>query len=256
MSSGRGNARVGCSGFSYTDWRGVVYPADMPQSGWLRYYATMFDTVELNNTFYRLPTVHAVKQWAATVPENFLFAFKLGAFGTHRKKLRDPTTWLPKHFDRAAHLGDKLGPTLVQLPPHWRRNAARLDEFLALAPAATRWAVELRDASWLHDEIFEVLLRHDVALCIHDLLEDHPFILTADWTYVRFHGPNAISNPYRGVYGAHGLRPWARRLSGQLDAGHDVYCYFNNDYDGHAVTDALWLRTALGPEATERRRVG
>ncbi|HVE18632.1 MAG TPA: DUF72 domain-containing protein, partial [Ilumatobacteraceae bacterium] len=146
----------------------------MPQRCWLQHYATMFDTVELNNTFYRLPTAHAVEQWAASVPDNFVFAFKLGSFGTHRKKLRDPSSWLPKHLDRAERLGAKLGPTLVQLPPRWRRTAARLDEFLALVPATTRWAVELRDSSWLHDEIFEVLRRHKVALCIHDLLADHP----------------------------------------------------------------------------------
>jgi uncharacterized protein YecE (DUF72 family) len=216
----------------------------------------MFDTVELNNTFYRLPTVHAVEQWAASVPDNFMFAFKLGSFGTHRKKLRDPSSWLPKHLDRAERLGAKLGPTLVQLPPKWRRNAARLDEFLALVPATTRWAVELRDSSWLHDEIFEVLRRHKVALCVHDLLADHPFVMTTDWTYVRFHGPNAMSNPYRGAYGANRLRPWAERLVHQIDAGHDVYCYFNNDYDGHAVTDARWLHAALAPDVAATGSVG
>ncbi|MEY2521891.1 MAG: hypothetical protein QOJ66_456 [Ilumatobacteraceae bacterium] len=256
MSGRRGSARVGCSGFSYRDWRGIVYPADMPQSRWLQHYATMFDTVELNNTFYRVPTAHAVEHWAASVPNDFMFAFKLGSFGTHRKKLRDPLSWLPKHIDRAERLGAKLGPTLVQLPPRWRRNAARLDEFLGLVPPTTRWAVEVRDSSWLHDEIFEVLRRHKVALCVHDLLADHPFVMTTDWTYIRFHGPNAISHPYRGAYGAHRLRPWADRLEHELDAGHDVYCYFNNDYDGHAVTDARWLHAALAPAATETRSVG
>lgn len=245
-----GSAWVGCSGFSYNDWRGIVYPTDLPQRCWLHHYATMFDTVELNNTFYRLPSVHAVEEWAAAVPSDFLFAFKLGAFGTHRKKLRDATTWLPKHFDRANRLGKNLGPTLVQLPPRWRRNTVRLDEFLALVPTETRWAVELRDASWLHDEVFDVLRKHNVALCLHDLLADHPLVLTTDWTYVRFHGPHAISQPYRGAYGAERLRPWAERLGHELEAGHDVYCYFNNDYDGHAVTDATYLRSAL---ATERK---
>ena len=154
----------------------------------------------------------AVEQWAAAAPENFLFAFKLGSFGSHRKKLRDAASWMPKHLDRAERLGDHLGPTLVQLPPRWRRNAARLDEFLATVPATMRWAVEVRDPSWLHDDTYEVLRRHNVALCIHDLLADHPFVLTADWTYVRFHGPNAIEQPYRGAYGARRLKPWAARL--------------------------------------------
>jgi uncharacterized protein YecE (DUF72 family) len=206
----------------------------------------MFDTVELNNTFYRLPTVRAVEQWAASAPDDFLFAFKLGAFGTHRKKLRDAASWLPNHLDRAERLGRALGPNLVQLPPRWRRNAARLDEFLSIAPASIRWAVELRDPSWLHDETFEVLRRHNAALCIHDLLTDHPFLLTTDWTYVRFHGPNATVRPYHDAYGPSRLRPWAERLDEVLAAGRDVYCYFNNDYFGHAVRDAQYLRTQIG----------
>ena len=121
----RGRVRVGCSGWSYNDWRGIVYPDNLPPSQWLAHYATLFNTVELNNTFYRLPTALAVEQWAAAAPENFLFAFKLGAFGSHRKKLRDAASWMPKQLDRAEGLGDHLGPTLVQLPPRWRRNTAR-----------------------------------------------------------------------------------------------------------------------------------
>jgi uncharacterized protein YecE (DUF72 family) len=169
----------------------------------------------------------------------------VGAFGTHRKKLRDPESWLANHLDRAERLGDSLGPNLVQLPPRWRRNTARLEEFLAAAPTTMRWAVELRDPSWLHDDTYDVLRRHGAALCIHDLIEDHPFLLTTDWTYVRFHGPQAIDQPYHGAYGTRRLQPWATRLAAELEAGHDVYCYFNNDYHGHAVDDAIWLRSAI-----------
>jgi uncharacterized protein YecE (DUF72 family) len=229
----------------YRDWRGIVYPQDLRQKDWFRCYATMFDTVELNTTFYRLPTAVAVERWAADAPDDFVFAFKLGKFATHRKKLREPEWWMPNHLDRAERLGAKLGPTLIQLPPRWRRNATRLDEFLSMAPTSMRWAVEVRDPSWLHDETYEVLRRHHTALCVHDLLEDHPFMLTTDWTYVRFHGPRAVAEPYRGAYGKRRLTPWAERLGDVLDAGNDVYCYFNNDYDGHAVTDAKWLRGAL-----------
>jgi uncharacterized protein YecE (DUF72 family) len=205
----------------------------------------MFDTVELNTTFYRLPAARTVEQWAAAAPAGFLFAFKLGAFATHRKKLRDPTSWLPNHLDRAARLGESLGPNLVQLPPHWRRNAGRLDEFLALVPSSWRWAVEVRDRSWLHDETFEVLRRHRVALCVHDLLDDHPFELTTNWTYIRFHGPRATTRPYHDAYGRGRLRGWADRLEPVLAAGNDVYCYFNNDFAGHAVADARCLRSLL-----------
>ena len=240
--------RVGCSGWSYRDWRGVVYPPDLPQRRWLEYYQQLFDTVELNSTFYRLPTTEAVEGWAAAARPGFLYAFKLGAFGSHRKKLRDPASWLPNHLDRARRLGDHLGPTLVQLPPRWKRNVERLDEFLTLMPEEMRCAVELRDPSWLHDDVFDVLRRHSVALCIHDLLSSHPFELTTDWTYVRFHGPDALNRPYHGAYGAARLRKWAERLEPLAADGSDVYAYFNNDWYGHAVDDARVLRDLLASD--------
>ena len=244
-----GRARVGCSGWSYRDWRGVVYPEDLPHRRWFDHYQQLFDTVELNTTFYRLPTEAAVEAWAASAVPGFCFALKLGAFGSHRMKLRDARSWLPNHLDRAQRLGDHLGPTLVQLPPRWKRNVERLDEFLTAAPPALRWAVELREPSWVHDDVFEVLRRHGAALCIHDLLEDHPVVLTADWTYVRFHGPDALHNPYHGAYGARRLGRWADRLGSVLDDGGDVYAYFNNDFHGHAVHDAMLLRELLGSGA-------
>src|SRR5690606_31374514 len=150
-------------------------------------------------------------RWAAQAPPGVVYALKLGQFGSHRKKLRDAATWLPRHFERIDELGESEGPTLVQLPPRWRRNAAPLDEVLTALPRPRRWAVELRDPSWVHDETFDVLERHGIALCIHDLLADHPWELTTNWTYVRFHGPNAIEAPYRGRYGP-------RRLSRAADA--------------------------------------
>ena len=240
-----GALRVGCSGWSYKDWRGVVYPSKLPQRLWFDHYQQLFDTVELNSTFYRLPRPTTVENWAAAARPGFLFAVKLGAFGSHRMKLADAARWLPNHLDRVERLGDHLGPNLVQLPPRWKRNTERLDEFLTAAPKAMRWAVELRDASWIHDDVFEVLRRHDAALCIHDLLADHPFELTTDWTYIRFHGPEALSRPYHGAYGPGLLDAWATRLGGVLDTGQDVYAYFNNDWYGHAVTDATYLRQSL-----------
>jgi uncharacterized protein YecE (DUF72 family) len=241
----QGRARVGCSGWVYKDWRGIVYPADLPQRRWFEHYATLFDTVEINNTFYRLPPVTTVDSWAAQAPGDFVYAIKLGAFGSHRMKLRDANSWLPNHLDRAEHLGPSLGPTLVQLPPRWRRNVERLDEFLSVAPAKLRWAVELREPSWLHDDVFEVLHKHGAALCIHDLLPKHPWVLTADWTYARFHGPHADEAKYVGRYGGRRLHKPAAQLRTWLDEGIDAYAYFNNDYQGHAVTDAQWLRRSL-----------
>lgn len=240
-----GELRVGCSGFVYRDWRGLVYPERLPQRRWFEHYATLFDTVELNTTFYRLPRREAVEGWAAQAPPGFVYAAKLGQFCTHRMKLRDPEGWLPNHLDRVERLGAHLGPNLVQLPPRWKRDTARLDHFLALAPRHIRWAVELRDPSWLHDDTYEVLARHGAALCIHDLLEGHPWERTTDWTYVRFHGPDAVARPYQGRYTGRRLRPVAERLGEWLDDGFDVWAYFNNDWDANAVHDALWLRDRL-----------
>ncbi len=245
--TGRGRARVGCSGWSYKNWRGVVYPADAPARTWFSLYAERFDTVELNTTFYRLPAASTVESWAAQAPAGFTYAVKLGQFGSHRMKLRDAARWLPNHLDRVDRLGGSLGPNLVQLPPRWRRDVARLDEFLGVAPKALRWAVELRDPSWLHDDVFATLARHGAALCIHDLLADHPWELTTDWAYVRFHGPRALEAKYQGRYGGRRLWRTADRLAGWLGEGHDVYAYFNNDWDGHAAHDAAWLAGRLAP---------
>ncbi|MBV9285075.1 MAG: DUF72 domain-containing protein [Acidimicrobiia bacterium] len=244
----RGRARVGCSGWMYKDWRGLVYPEKLPQRAWFEYYATLFDTVEINNTFYRLPPPSTVEKWAEQAPPNFEYAVKLGAFGSHRMKLRDAASWLPNHLDRVERLGKSEGPTLVQLPPKWKKDAVRLDEFLSVAPATRRWAVELREPSWVDEEIFAVLRAHGAALCIHDLLPDHPWVLTTDWTYVRFHGPQALKRAYWGRYGQKRLAPVADRLDEWLGAGHDVYAYFNNDYEGYAVKDASWLAERLGDD--------
>ncbi len=239
------DVRIGCSGWDYRDWRGCVYPEDLPVSAWFGAYAELFDTVEINNTFYRLPTPETMERWARQAPKGFVYAVKLGQFGSHRMKLRDAGRWLPNHLARVALLGETLGPTLVQLPPRWHRNTERLDEFLSQTPTATRWAVEVRDPSWLHEETFTVLRNHGAALCLHDLLPDHPWVLTADWTYVRFHGPHPFDNAYHGAYTGRRLWRIANRLREWVDDGVDVFAYFNNDFEGHTVKDALWLRRRL-----------
>jgi uncharacterized protein YecE (DUF72 family) len=238
-------ARIGCSGWQYGDWRGRVYPATAKPGEFFALYAELFDTVELNSTFYRLPSPAVFDQWAKAAPPGFVYALKLGAFGSHRMKLRDAVAWLPNHVERARRLGRALGPTLVQLPPKWKRNAERLDEFLAATPRDMRWAVELREPSWLHDDVFAVLEHHRAALCLHDLLESHPWIRTTDWVYARFHGPRALSEPYHGRYGARRLAKYAQRFATFLQDGCDVYAYFNNDVEANAVTDARTLQTRL-----------
>lgn len=237
-----GSVRIGCSGWDYDAWRGPVYPARVPRRRWFELYASWFDTVELNATFYRLPTMDTVERWAAQAPTGFVYSVKLGAFGSHRKKLRDAGSWLPTHLERMHPLGAAHGPTLVQLPPHWRRDVDRLDEFLSVAPASVRWAVEVRDPSWLHDDVYAVLERHRAALCIHDLIASHPRVVTSDWTYVRFHGPDARTVAYVGRYGGSRLWRAADRIAAWADDGIGVYAYFNNDVGGAAVADATWLR--------------
>jgi uncharacterized protein YecE (DUF72 family) len=232
----------------YKDWRGVVYPQKLPQRQWFEHYASRFDTVEINNSFYRLPSPEMADHWGAQAPSDFVYAAKLGQFGSHRMKLKDAASWLPNHLDRVRRLGPAMGPTLVQLPPRWKRNVERLDEFLTTAKALApdvRWSVELRDETWVHDDVFETLRRHDAALCIHDLLPDHPWILTTDWTYVRFHGSETLQRKYHGLYGTEGLQAAADRLRAWLHEGCDVYGYFNNDWEGFAPRDADTLRALL-----------
>ncbi|HEX2701578.1 MAG TPA: DUF72 domain-containing protein [Acidimicrobiales bacterium] len=245
MTAGSGRARVGCSGWSYKDWRGVVYPPKAPARHWFGLYAERFDTVEINNTFYRLPPPETFDGWRAQAPPGFVYAVKLGGFGSHRMKLRDAGSWLPNHVERVERLGATLGPNLVQLPPRWRRDVGRLDEFLSFAPPSMRWAVEVREPSWLHDEVFDVLARHGAALCIHDLIPEHPWVRTTDWAYVRFHGAEAWTQPYARRYTGRRLWRAADRLSAWLDEGSDVYAYFNNDHHGYAVEDASWLAARL-----------
>jgi uncharacterized protein YecE (DUF72 family) len=206
----------------------------------------------VNNTFYRLPEPGTFDAWRAQAPAGFLYALKLNRYGTHRRRLREPRAWLGNFVERAVRLGPALGPTLVQLPPRWRRDIDRLGAFLEVAtsgdlgPAQLRWAVEFRDPSWLHDDTFRLLRQYKVALCVHDLLPDHPWLITSDWAYCRFHGPEAMRRKYSGEYGATRLAKPGHTLSKWREDGYDVYAYFNNDEEGAAVRDAEWLRDRLG----------
>lgn len=233
----RGELRVGCSGFHYPHWRGDLYPAGLPASRWFEHYARRFDAVELNNTFYRLPTARAVAGWRAQAPPGFLFAVKMSRFATHLKRLLDPRPVLRVFLRRMERLGPSLGPVLVQLPPGWRPELERLDAWLSVAPRRLRWAVEVRDRRWLGPDLYALLERHGAALVIHDRLPRHPRRLTCGWTYLRFHGSG-----YQGSYSSQALSAWARRIAAWLEQGIDVHAYFNNDLGGHAPRNALALR--------------
>ncbi len=239
----RGQVRIGTSGYHYDDWRGRFYPEALPKRRWLEHYARTFDTVEIDNTFYRLPKPEVFAGWRRQAPAGFLYALKMSRFATHMKHLRDPEATIGRFMEGAERLGDTLGPILVQLPPRWHADPPRLDAFLEAAPAGNRFAVEVRDASWLCDAVYEVLWRRGAALVMHDLLPAHPRVITADWTYLRFHG--AAGGKYEGTYEDAPLANEARWIAGQIGAGRDVYAYFNNDVGGHAVVDAERLRAMV-----------
>ncbi|MGE5648136.1 MAG: DUF72 domain-containing protein [Acidobacteriota bacterium] len=236
--------RVGTSGWHYNHWRGPFYPEKLPAAKMLEFYARHFDTVEINNSFYRLPTEKALEEWKATVPAGFLFAMKASRYITHMKKLKDAGDSFRKFFDAAAVLGKKLGPILFQLPPHWGPDPSRLDEFLSGLPRRLRYAFELRDPSWFNPEIEAILRKHRAAFCVYDFdRRQSPATVTADFVYVRLHGPEG---KYAGSYGTPALKEWARRIAAWSTGGKDVYCYFDNDQAGHAATDALRLRSLTG----------
>jgi uncharacterized protein YecE (DUF72 family) len=236
MIPSRGTLRVGTSGFHYNHWRGIFYPRDLAQSAWFGHYAQRFDTVEINNTFYHLPSASAFDSWKRQAPADFIYALKFNRYGSHWMRLKNPRATIGNFLKAARRLGEFLGPILVQLPPHWSVNAARLDGFLAVAPRALRWAVEFRNPSWLCDEVYNVLERHKAALCVHDIIKDHPRILTADWTYLRYHGER-----YSGSYSHQKLAAEAGWIRRQLATGKDVFAYFNNDAQGFAVSNAADL---------------
>jgi len=237
----RGRLWIGTSGYQYLHWRGLFYPRDMPSSHWFAYYARHFDCVEINNTFYRLPRAPVFDRWRKAAPRGFRYALKYSRYGSHLKRLKDPHRHVPKFMSRARRLERLLGPVLVQLPPRFNADAQRLDRFLAAVPQGRpQWVVEFRDPSWLNEAVYRVLERHGAALCIHDLLPDHPQRLTAGCSYLRFHGRH-----YGGQYSHQFLSAQARRIRHWLAAGIDVYAFFNNDRGGHAVRNALDLKRYL-----------
>jgi uncharacterized protein YecE (DUF72 family) len=239
-----GGVRVGCSGWQYRDWRGVLYPAGVPQSRWLERYAEEFDTVEVNSTFYRLASRDAVERWVQQTPEDFLFALKASRYLIHMKKLRDIEQGIGRFYERIEPLTGtpKMGPVLWQLPEWFKRDDATLAAALDALPAG-RHCFEFRDPTWFCDEVYDLLRRHDVALAIGDRPDRpwQPFVLTTDWTFVRFHYGH---RGRRGNYSESELRDWADRLA---DAAREasVLAYFNNDWEGFAVRNARSLRAML-----------
>lgn len=234
--------RIGTSGWHYAHWRGPFYPDDLPSARWLEYYARRFRTVEINNTFYRLPSASTLDAWRRTAPRGFCFAVKASRLITHLKKLKDPEKTVTGFLERIERLGDELGPVLFQLPPRWDCDVERLAAFLAALPSRHRYAFELRDPRWHTPTVYRLLERAGAAFCAYDLAGFHsPVVVTTDFAYVRLHGPGGA---YHGSYSRAALRTWARRI-GAWSSLAAVFVYFDNDEAGYAVRNAATLRDLL-----------
>jgi uncharacterized protein YecE (DUF72 family) len=231
---------VGTSGWQYRDWRSTFYPEGLPQREWLRFYATRFSTVEVNNSFYRLPEGDTFERWCRETPPGFVVTVKASRFITHLKRLRDPEEPVELFWERATRLGPRLGPVLFQLPPRFPSDPGRLSRFLGVLPARLHAAFEFRDPSWHEPAVFGLLERAGAAL----VWADRPgarieLPITGGWTYVRFHQGRAHAAGYTGAK----LRRWADRLAA-LDVD-EAWIYFNNDRGAAAPRDAVTLRTLL-----------
>ena len=234
---------IGCSGWIYKDWRGRFYPQDMPSKKWFAFYAETFDTVEINNSFYRLPPPAIFEKWRDQAPDSFCYAVKASRYLTHNLKLKDAQDSLDRILGNARHLKPRLGPILYQLPPRWRFNRDRLDQFLQLLPKDLVHVIEFRDESWQTEEALALLDAYGVGFCTHDM----PGMKVRRWAsgkaaYVRFHGG---VGKYHGRYPDEILQGWADWMIAQAAAGRPVWAYFNNDYEAHAVHDALTLRSMV-----------
>ena len=236
--------RIGCSGWNYADWRERVYPKGVPQRRWLEHYATLFDTVEVNNTFYRLPARSAVAGWIQSTPPDFLFAVKASRYLTHMKRLTDLGQGVRRFYERIEPLARsaKMGPVLWQLPENFHRNDERLAGALTQLPPG-RHCFEFRHPSWFVPEVYGLLQEHGAALAIGD----HPerlfqaYELTAGWTFIRFHYGSRGRN---GNYSETELETWRERIDAWRRRA-EVFAYFNNDWNGYAVRNALLLRKMI-----------
>jgi uncharacterized protein YecE (DUF72 family) len=234
---------VGCSGWQYADWRGRFYPVGLGQSHWLEHYSNHFETVEVNSAFYRLPESGTFERWAAGTPSDFVFSVKASRYLTHVRRLKEPKAAVRRLMERAGHLGPKLGPVLLQLPPNLQIDVDSLRAALRAFPPGSRVAFEPRHQSWHCEEVFELLSDYDASFCLSDKAgKRSPLCRTAEWGYVRLHEGRSSPPP---CYGRAALSGWATRLADTWGADDDVFVFFNNDHGGCAVRDAHRFSLAL-----------
>ncbi len=238
-----GTIYIGTSGWHYRHWLGPFYPEKLPASRMLEFYSRHFDTVELNNTFYRLPPESGLHTWRSTTPDRFCFSAKGSRFLTHMKKLKDPGVALERFFERVNLLRPKLGPLVFQLPPFWQIDAERLESFLRALPPRHRYAFELRNPTWHTDAIYKLLRKHNAAFCVFEIAGfTSACHVTADFAYVRLHGP---AGAYQGSYSHYQLQRWADRIHQWRQQLRAIYIYFDNDQAAYAVQNALSLKRLL-----------
>jgi uncharacterized protein YecE (DUF72 family) len=234
---------VGCSGWIYPHWRGRFYPEKLAVKRWFAFYAEHFDTVEINNSFYRLPKPETFDAWAAQAPPGFRYAVKANRFLTQAKKLKDCEEPMARMMPAFRHLGQTLGPVLYQLPPRFKVNLERLERFLELVPKDVINVFEFRDNSWHDDAVFALLERYGASFCAHDMPgSESPDQAVGPVAYVRFHGGEG---KYWGRYSDEALLRWTDWMIAEARRGREVWAYFNNDIDGHAIHDALTLKAML-----------
>jgi uncharacterized protein YecE (DUF72 family) len=235
---------IGTSGWNYKHWRGAFYPDDIKADNWLEYYADRLNEVEINNSFYQLPTKKTFSQWRKIVPDGFSFSVKASRYITHMKKLKDPRDSVERLFEKIIYLEDKLGPILFQLPPRWKSNPDRLNKFLHSLPSQYKYTLQFRDQSWWNDDIYNILRKHNCAFCIYDLAgtQSPREVTSDDLIYIRLHGPEGA---YQGKYSIQQLAAWAGAISSWSDQGQDVFVFFDNDQNGYAPKNALELKQML-----------
>lgn len=232
---------IGTSGWHYKHWRKTFYPDNLRETDWLTYYSKIFNTVELNNSFYRMPATSTFEKWKASAPPGFNFAVKANRYITHSKKLQNAAQYADDFFQRASKLEGALGPILFQLSPHWDINTDRLADFTQALPVGPRYVFEFRNQTWYDRQVYEILRANNCAFCIYQLAGHlSPLEVTADFVYVRLHGPGG---KYEGKYTDADLSEWARRCLSWQQRTKAVYIYFDNDQHGYAVENAKTLRT-------------
>lgn len=234
---------IGTSGWHYDDWRGRFYPAKLAKTKWLDFYTRHFPTLELNNSFYRLPSEKAFNNWYDSSPPEFVFAVKVSRFITHIKRLKDCDEALDNFISRVRLLKEKLGPLLYQLPTGLHRDDDLLEAFLQKLPEGIKHVIEFRHASWLSEEVYSLLRRYNIGFCIFDMPElTSPLIATTGFAYIRFHGRE---NLYSSCYSDEELAEWARKIASLAEKLESVYVYFNNDIKGFALKNAVTLSELL-----------